>query len=198
MPGMYKTLLSSVFLTALASPICAADAPATEFLASIAAMCGNAYGGRIVANEPVQADDAFEGKALVMHVRTCEPGRVLVPFHVGDDHSRTWVLTLQVDHLRLKHDHRHEDGSEDELTQYGGESTTPGTATRQEFPVDQFSKDLFNRTDRAVSTLNTWAMEVVPGQTFTYELTRPSGRLFRVEFDLTKTVDLPPVPWGYE
>ncbi|MFZ9967634.1 MAG: hypothetical protein ACO3IN_11645, partial [Steroidobacteraceae bacterium] len=91
-----------------------------------------------------------------------------------------------------------EDGSEDELTQYGGESTTPGTATRQEFPVDQFSKDLFNRTDRAVSTLNTWAMEVVPGQTFTYELTRPSGRLFRVEFDLTKTVDLPPVPWGYE
>lgn len=186
-----------VLLLLLSSPAYGADAPSAEFLARVAAMCGTAYSGRIVANEPAQPDDAFVGKVLVMHVRTCEPGRVLVPFHVGDDHSRTWVLTLQGDRLRLKHDHRHADGSEDEITQYGGDSTAPGTATRQEFPVDQFSIDLFNRTGRAVSTVNTWAMEVVPGQTFTYELARPTGRLFRVEFDLTQTVDTPPIPWGH-
>lgn len=184
-------------LLVLANPAGATDGPAAEFLASLSAMCGNAYQGRIVANEPMQPDDAFEGKTMVMHVRTCEPGRVLVPFHVGDDRSRTWVLTLHGDRLRLKHDHRHEDGSEDELTQYGGDSTTPGTATRQEFPVDQFSIDLFTRMDRAVSTVNIWAMEVVPGKSFTYELARPTGRLFRVEFDLTVVVDTPPQPWGH-
>jgi len=174
----------------------APPAPASQFLTAIAAMCGNAYGGRIVANEPVQPNDAFEGQALVMHVRTCEPERVLVPFHVGEDRSRTWVLTLHGDRIRLKHDHRHEDGSEDELTQYGGDSTAPGTATRQEFPVDQFSIDLFTRTNRTVSTTNTWAMEVHPGRMFAYELSRP-GRMFRVEFDLTQTVPAPPAPWGY-
>lgn len=58
--------------------------------------------------------------------------------------------------------------------------------------MDQFSIDLFNRTDRAVSTVNIWAMELVPGRTFTYELSRPTGRLFRVEFDLTQTVDAAP------
>ncbi len=181
---------------ACASESPAPPAPASQFLTAIAAMCGNAYGGRIVANEPVQPNDAFEGQALVMHVRTCESGRVLVPFHVGEDRSRTWVLTLHGDRIRLKHDHRHQDGSEDELTQYGGDSTAPGTATRQEFPVDQFSIDLFTRTNRTVSNTNTWAMEVHPGRMFAYELSRP-GRMFRVEFDLTTTVPAPPAPWGH-
>jgi len=29
------------------------------------------------------------------------------------------------------------------------------------------------------------------------ELSRPGGRKFQVEFDLTKTVAAPPTPWGY-
>jgi hypothetical protein len=172
------------------------SSPAAEFLDGVAAMCGQAYGGRITVNDPPTPNDPFEGQALVMHVRTCDNGRVLVPFHVGEDRSRTWVLTLHGDHIRLKHDHRHQDGTEDELTQYGGDSTTAGTATRQEFPVDQFSIDLFTRTNRIVSTTNTWAMEVHPGRMVAYELSRP-GRKFRVEFDLTKTVPTPPAPWGH-
>jgi hypothetical protein len=39
-------------------------------------------------------------------------------------------------------------------------------------------------------------MELVSGKTFVYELSRPNGRLFRVEFDLTAPVGLPPAPWG--
>ena len=204
---MRNTLVAVVVALALAGSACGTDtpppapapapSPAAQFLADVAAMCGQAFGGRIAASEPEQPNDPFVGQALVMHVRTCEPERVLVPFHVGADRSRTWVLTLQGDRLRLKHDHRHEDGSEDELTQYGGDSTTPGTANRQEFPVDQFSIDLFTRTNRTVSNTNTWAMEVVPGKTFTYELSRP-GRLFRVEFDLTTPVAIPPAPWGHQ
>ena len=193
------------FLIAAFAPVgaaCAADAPApvqspaAQFLSAVAALCGNAYGGRIATNEPATPNDPFEGQALVMHVRTCEPESLLVPFHVGEDRSRTWVLTLQGDRLRLKHDHRHQDGTEDELTQYGGDSTTAGTAARQEFPVDQFSIDLFTRTNRTVSNTNTWAMEVHPGRMFAYELSRP-GRTFRVEFDLTKTVTVPPAPSGH-
>ncbi len=170
--------------------------PAQRSLEHLAGLCGRAFEGRITANEPAQPNDAFEGQRLVMHVRTCETGRVLVPFHVGEDRSRTWVLTLQGDRLRLKHDHRHQDGTEDELTQYGGDSTTEGTESRQEFPVDQFSIDLFTRTNRTVSNTNVWAMEVHPGRMFAYELKRP-GRLFRVEFDLTRSVDPPPAPWGH-
>ncbi len=179
-----------------------AAAPADAWLAALASHCGQAFAGRIVANAPTppaDAPDPFEGKPLVMHVRGCEdPTRGLrVPFHVGDDHSRTWVLTRTDSGLRLKHDHRHEDGSEDVLTQYGGDSVQASTAQRQEFPVDADSIALFKREGSDASITNTWAMEVEPGQRFLYELSRPGGRLFQVEFDLTTPVELPPTPWGY-
>ncbi|GGJ99787.1 hypothetical protein [Luteimonas terricola] len=175
------------------------SAPADAFLAALATHCGQAFAGRIVANEPASPEpDAFEGQDLVMHVRGCDdPTRELrVPFHVGDDHSRTWVLTRTDDGLRLKHDHRHEDGSSDEQTMYGGDTAIPGTAVRQEFPVDAESIELFGRTGADVSTTNTWAMEIEPDSRFLYELARPGGRMFQVEFDLTTPVAEPPAPWG--
>ena len=100
---------------------------------------------------------------------------MLVPFHVGEDRSRTFVVTLVGDRLRLKHDHRHEDGTSDVLTMYGGESTEAGTATRQEFPVDEESKALFTREKREASNTNTWAMELAP-RTDVRVRTHPPGR----------------------
>jgi len=189
-------MLSLVFGVTLASA-CTAQTPAAEFFSQVSTLCGKAFEGRIAANEPAAPNDPFVGQRLVMHVRTCEADRLLVPFHVGEDRSRTWVITRHDGWLRLKHDHRHADGTEDELTQYGGDTTTPGTSNRQEFPVDQFSIDLFTRTNRTVSNTNVWAMEVHPGRVFAYELSRPNRR-FRVEFDLTTPVEAPPAPWGHQ
>ncbi|WP_368562679.1 hypothetical protein [Pseudoxanthomonas sp. UTMC 1351] len=179
----------------------AATAPADRFMAAIAHHCGQAFAGRVVANVPKPSTpDAFEGKPLIMHVRGCdEPQKQLrIPFHVGDDRSRTWVLTRTQQGLQLKHDHRHEDGSPDTTTMYGGDTVDAGTATRQAFPVDAESIALFQREGLAASVTNTWAMEIVPGQRFVYELSRPNGRLFQVEFDLTQPVPAPPAPWGAE
>jgi len=184
-----------LFLLLLAAP--AHAAPADDFLANVAALCGQAYEGRITANDPAGANDPFAGKRLVMHVRACTADQVKIPFHVGDDRSRTWVLTRTADGLRLKHDHRHADGTEDKVTQYGGDTAAAGTALRQEFPADAFSKDMFARENLpAGAQQNVWAMEV-GSDAFVYELSRP-GRLFRVEFDLTNPVPPPPAPWGHE
>ena len=184
--------------TTASAPSAVEQSPADSFMAALASHCGQAFAGRIVANTPASTTpDPFDGKALVMHVRGCEePARELrVPFHVGDDHSRTWVITRTATGLRLKHDHRHQDGSPDVLTMNGGDTTLPGEAVRQEFPVDAESIALFQREGSSASVSNTWAMEIVPGKNFVYELSRPGGRLFRVEFDLSVPVALPPAPW---
>jgi hypothetical protein len=173
-----------------------APTPADAFLAHVAEHCGQAFAGRIIANEPAMDDDPFTGKALVMHVRECREGELKIPFHVGDDHSRTWVLTRTDAGLRLKHDHRHRDGSDDAVTMYGGDTATPGTESRQEFPVDAYSVEMFEREGLHVSVTNVWAMEIESGRRFLYELARP-GRLFQVEFDLTTPVETPPTPWGH-
>lgn len=175
-----------------ATPSSAADA----FFARVGRLCGQAFAGRIVADTPAPTGaDPFAGKPLVMHVRECGDHEIRIPFHVGDDRSRTWVLTRASAGLRLKHDHRHQDGSADAVTMYGGDTTSAGTAERQAFPVDAESQAMFTKQGRAVSNTNVWAMEILPGRAFVYELARPQ-RLFRVEFDLTRPVPAPPAPWG--
>jgi len=190
-------LLSACAGTPSSSVAPVADAPVDDFLAALRSHCGQAFAGRVVVDTPASANDAFAGKPLVMHVRECDTNTTRVPFHVGDDHSRTWVLTRTVDGLRLKHDHRHEDGTSDKVTMYGGDTATAGTAQRQAFPVDAESIANFNANGLTASVTNTWAMEIEPGRRFLYELSRPNGRLFQVEFDLSRPVPLPPTPWGY-
>lgn len=183
---------------AVPDPGSAAPQPADEFLVRIAEHCGQAFTGRVVVDRPAAVDDPFAGKELVMHVRDCAEGEIKIPFHVGDDRSRTWVLTRTATGLRLAHDHRHEDGSPDEVTGYGGETVTPGTLRRQEFPVAGDSIATFERAGLAASVTNVWAIEIEPGEHFLYELSRPGGRLFQAEFDLTSPVSVPPVAWGHD
>ena len=192
------TRLLAVFVVLLLSS-CASipqAAPTDVFMAEISRHCGKAYAGRVVTRDP--ADKDFAGKPLIMHVRECGANEIRIPFHVGDDRSRTWVLTRTSTGLRLKHDHRHSDGMSDVLTMYGGETANSGTASRQEFPVDAESVALFTREGRQVSNTNVWAMEVHEDR-LAYELRRPpipGGRFFRVEFDLTRPIPAPLPPWG--
>jgi len=185
-----------IALALLATASCATPIaqPRPNFFASLSALCGKAFEGRIVS-PPVAADASFAGKRLAMHVRECPADTIRIPFHVGDDRSRTWVVTRTAGGYRLKHDHRHADGSEDKVTQYGGDTAAPGSAARQEFPADGFTKALLLREGNAAGVANVWAIEVHPERMFAYELRRP-GRFFRVEFDLTRPVTPPPPPWG--
>jgi hypothetical protein len=185
-------------LSAAALSACVSSAPPSSpqdaFLAALKRYCGKAFEGRLVTTDTADADMAAE--RLVMDVRECSDGEIRIPFHVGEDRSRTWVVTRTSEGLRLKHDHRHEDGTEDALTQYGGDTASEGSSVRQEFPADPYSKELFLREGRAVSVDNVWAIEI-GGAQFSYELRRPN-RYFRVEFDLSTPVENPPAPWGAE
>lgn len=166
------------------------------FFAQLQSLCGQAFAGRILADEPRPTSaDPFEGKPLIAHVRECGDHEIRIPLHVGDDRSRTWVVSRTPQGLRLKHDHRHRDGSPDAVTQYGGDAIGPGMATRQEFPVDAASIATFRQAGLTASVTNVWAMELKPAA-LRYELTR-AGRRFVLEFDLSRPLPSPPpAPWG--
>lgn len=194
--------------------------PQDAFFAALSTHCGKAYAGKLVSEDEADAD--FVNATMVMHVSECSETRIAVPFHVqltneaGTlewDRSRTWLITRTADGpeksgLRLKHDHRHKDGEEDALTQYGGDTADEGTARTQSFPVDQFSVDMFNAQGYDASVTNVWSVEVDPvgieGGKYVYQLQRTveggasEPRLFRVEFDLSQEVEAPPPAWGWE
>ncbi len=190
--SQFGLLAASVSL--LSMPVLATTPEQNAFFDSIASHCGKAFEGRVTAGN--SADSAFSGKSLIMHVRECSDSELKVPFHVGDDHSRTWVITKTETGLLLKHDHRHQDGSEDKVTMYGGDTVDKGSATEQSFPVDAFSIQNFNENGLSQSVTNVWHMYIKPTE-FTYRLTRDK-RDFRVDFDLTNPVALPPTPWGHK
>lgn len=164
-----------------------------NFFNKLAALCGKAFAGKVSVDTP--SSDGFDGR-LIMHVRKCTDNQLQIPFHVGDDHSRTWIITKTGSGLSLKHDHRKKNGDYDKSTMYGGHTVDAGWANVQSFPADQYSKELFARLGNPQSNSNIWQMYIYP-QTFSYRMIR-EGREFRVDFDLTKPVTLPPVPWGYQ
>ena len=153
--------------------------------------CGKSYEGTIT--EGGKEGDGFTGKKLVMQVLSCEEDRIRIPFYVGDDKSRTWILTFENDLVKLKHDHRHEDGTNDEITMYGGTSSNSGHKNIQFFPADQETCDMI---DYACN--NVWWM-TIDENSFTYNLKRiGSDRQFSVKFDLTIPVKFSAVPWGWK
>ncbi|WP_304517002.1 hypothetical protein [Cecembia rubra] len=163
--------------------------PNEVFWKTLQLHCGKAFEGEIMTPSE---NDPFSGKRLVMHVVDCGEDFIHIPFFVGEDKSRTWVLTMEMGRIKLKHDHRHEDGSEDEITQYGGIASNTGMAGIQFFPADQETAELI-----PYAANNVWWI-TIDETSFTYNLRRiGSERYFSVKFDLSKEVDSPGPAWGW-
>jgi hypothetical protein len=187
-------LLVCLMSTSLQAQEATSTIPANDvFWQNLTQLCGRAYEGQVVA-APEQ-DTTFKNKKLYIHFIRCTEDEIRIPLTVGDDHSRTWVLTRRGDgRIQLKHDHRHKDGTPDRLTQYGGTANNVGLPTQQVFPADQETADLLPRVAN-----NVWWMELIADNTFSYGLQRMgSNTRFCLQFDLSKEVEAPLPPWGYD
>ncbi|HEX2253981.1 MAG TPA: hypothetical protein VHQ65_11995 [Thermoanaerobaculia bacterium] len=162
------------------------DRPGEALWNALEPLCGNAYEGRLVeGTEP--SDAAIGEQRLVMWVRDCGDTEIRIPFHVGSDRSRTWILSRSPAGVRLKHDHRHADGVEDAVSRYGGDTRGAADGLSLDFHADAFTAELL-----PASATNVWTMAIDPGRAFTYALRREAeGRRFRVDFDLGRPVAVP-------
>jgi hypothetical protein len=171
--------------------LAARDTTQEVFWSELQKLLGKAYEGTVVS-APAN-DTAFSGKRLLMHVLSGDDSIINIPFFVGTDSSRTWVFTKDECGILLKHDHRHADGTPDDLTMYGGKTQNFGSALRQIFPADQETAEMLPG-----AITNVWWIDLVPGEYFVYNLRRVNtDRLFSVRFDLTKEVETPGKPWGW-
>ncbi len=117
---------------------------------------------------------------FVMHVTLCEDDRIHIPFHLDEDHSRTWMFLVEEGRLRFRHDHRHEDGTPEAITMYGGYADGNGSALRQDFPADEYTCELIPTSCHAV-----WRVELTEDpRSFSYMLLSHGEELFRARFDL--------------
>lgn len=160
-----------------------------EFWNRLSKLKGKAFQGKVL--EAPEGDD-FRGKDLVMHVLDVKDEKIYIPFNVGENRSRTWILSTTKIGIELKHDHRKEDGSEDEVTMYGGVTPNSGYDNLAMFPADQETVDLLPGT-----ATNLWWITVDDEQ-FTYNLRRIGSPIkFSIGFDLESPIDVPKRSWGW-
>ncbi|MBA2331093.1 MAG: hypothetical protein H0V91_15925 [Flavisolibacter sp.] len=154
-----------------------------QFLKSLTPYCGNSYEGKTIF--PADESDPFYGKTLKIHFEGCNKNEYRIPFQVGDDRSRTWILTADNKTLTLKHDHRHADGSPDSVTMYGGVSRDPKNALTQFFPADPYTASLI-----PAAATNEWNLVLSnDGRTLSYILKRHNKLRFHADFDLSKPLN---------
>lgn len=150
------------------------------FFDHLADLCGKSFHGREVYMAPGR--ESWAGKGMVMHVQVCEPDRVYIPFHLDEDHSRTWMFIVEEGRLRFRHDHRYPDGTPEELTLYGGYANELGTPFRQYFPADEYTIALLTDTLQ-----RQWNIVMDEGMhIFSYQLQYKGEVVFQADFDLTQ------------
>jgi len=191
---MLSKIKCVIFLCLIATGISAQSTqnnnPAKQFWDTLQSHCGKAYEGILILPKE---DKAFGGKKLIMHVRSCSDTVIKIPFFVGEDKSRTWILTYKDDRISLQHDHRHKDGTEDDINFYGGIATNGGKADIQFFPADEHTQNMI-----PAAATNVWWI-TVDDTIFTYNLKRlGTGSVFKIVMDLKSPIPTPDAPWGWK
>ena len=153
-------------LFALAPAFAQAQDARDQFFATMQSLCGQQFEGVLVYPRHGQHD--FSGKRLVADFASCSETQVKVPFQVGEDKSRTWIISRTPAGLALQHDHRHADGTPDAITMYGGMASSEGSARSQSFLADDYTARLVKG-----AATNVWTISVsADGSTLTYHLER--------------------------
>lgn len=151
-----------------------------SFFESLKALCQQAFSGEMTF--PIEGQDSFSGKELVASFESCSDSQIRIPFAVGTDTSRTWLINKTEYGLQLKHDHRHKDGSEHDINMYGGMAVSGGSASSQSFAADTHTATIIP----AAST-NVWTLTLSDdAQTLTYHLERNAAPRFTAELSRVK------------
>jgi hypothetical protein len=184
---LFTALMISAFIISCNSPsqkVAEVEKTAQDiFFERFKDLEGKSFAGReVFIREGV---DSWAELDLVMHVREFTDSIIYVPFRVGENTSRTWTLYLEPDgRLRLRHDHRHPDGTPEELSLYGGYSGDGSTALSQLFPADEFTCNMLARICD-----NEWNMMFDEElTTFSYILRKAGDMVIRIDFDLTTEI----------
>ena len=151
------------------------------FLKDLKTLEGKTFFGKAIYMPDTINKNDFWGKKLSFTIVKGKKSELRMPFQVGENKSRTWVLSKTKNGLQFKHDHRHDDGSMDSITNYGGDSDIKiSTSLTQYFPADEFTSKLI-----PAAATNRWIMEFSQDKKkFYYILERNNILRFKAEFYL--------------
>lgn len=178
--------------------------PQQAFWASMQALVGNAYPGRVVADSTDSS--TFRGKPLLLAFEpTDSPDLLRMGLLVDGSPWATLELARATHNERtrppqhqdldrpndqptgLRLTHHHPAGEGMPQGGYGGQTRSGGTAEAQDFYPDAYTAQL-----EPGAADNLWTIQIRPGELLVYALTRQgTSRRLRMVFDLSRPQPLP-------
>lgn len=147
------------------------------FFENMRDLCGQTFGGRTILAE--ETDETFEPARLYFIVEECDEDELRIPFIVGDDASRTWILRIGEEGLSFIHEHLRPDGTEYEGSGFGGHASDEGSATFQHFP------DFWATDETPPDEHRVWRLRIDrEHDLFVYYLDRGGRPAYRLVFHL--------------
>lgn len=170
-------LLLLSLLAAYTSPLKSSDekvqSSQAQFFKSLNKLCGARFEGAMTY--PEEGQDSFAGKLLVASIDSCNSEQIKIPFAVGEDTSRTWIISKTANGLQLKHDHRHADGTPDEINMYGGLASNERSPYSQSFYADEHTATII-----PAAATNVWTLSFSKdARELTYYLERNAAPRFK-------------------
>ncbi|GAA4364962.1 hypothetical protein [Kangiella marina] len=170
MKPTFKPIISALLASLITACAFNSNAPAAHtevalskqeanFFKRLESMCGETLVGTTVYPDDPSHD--FAGKKLIATISECSDRIIRIPFTVGDDKSRTWIIKATGQGLLFKHDHRYPNGKPHAVTNYGGYAgsykNAHGTETKQFFIADEHTADMIPEAKS-----NVWMLELKP------------------------------------
>lgn len=150
------------------------------FFSKLQRLCGKSFAGEEKYFK--EGRESWADHILRIFITCPDERNVHIPLHVGSDKSRTWMFINNNGTLELRHDHRHEDGTPEDLTMYGGFTSPESTALRHVFPADGYTVGMHLSSEGSY-----WVVLLEEDMSaFHYKLYNKGILLFHGAFDLTK------------
>lgn len=180
------------------TPTLAETSNQAKFFDSVKALCGKAFSGGIIEDTANSA--AYGGKKFILHIRDCSDSQIKMPLHIDDNSSRILILTKSDaksgGSIKLQHDHRHSDGSSDDLTLYGGSTSSAGTPNNQAFPESAESIEITKTYGKGRTYPSVWSI-ILGTEDIVYQVVRP-GRTIKIQVKFSDTVANPATAWDLQ
>ena len=156
--------------------------PTKSFYDKLQGYCGRQLPGVVLY--PTGKEAPFQGLEITMMVEACSTKEIRMPIQVGPKIYRTLILGQDKNGYTLRHENKRADGTQAEISMYGGQTNGTNDSYLLLFPADGYSRQLLG------AELNyAWSLAFNSDKsTLSYMIENDGKLTLQIDFDLTHPV----------
>jgi hypothetical protein len=118
----------------------AAGPVALSFYKQLRLLCGKRINGMVLY--PAGAEAPFRGLEIRLEIAQCSDREIRMPIYIDNKVYRTLIVGQDQTGYTLRHENKRPNGTQADISMYGGHTTDAGTGYLLIFPADGYTKQL--------------------------------------------------------